>query len=91
MTDPGAAAAAVATAHRAHWSTVLAATVALTRDLDLAEDSVQEAYAQALETWERSGVPENPAGWLTTAARRRALDVMRRAQTLQRKLPLLVW
>ncbi|MGO2607406.1 MAG: RNA polymerase sigma factor [Brachybacterium tyrofermentans] len=91
MTDPGAAAAAGATAHRAPGSTVLAATVALTRDLDLAEDSVQEAYAQALETWERSGVPENPAGWLTTAARRRALDVMRRAQTLQRKLPLLVW
>ncbi|GAA1317908.1 RNA polymerase sigma factor [Brachybacterium tyrofermentans] len=82
---------AVAAAHRAHWGTVLAATVGLTRDLDLAEDSVQEAYSQALEAWERDGVPENPAGWLTTAARRRALDAMRRAQTLQRKLPLLVW
>lgn len=91
MTDPGVAAAAVAAAHRAHWGTVLAATVGLTRDLDLAEDSVQEAYAQALEAWERDGVPENPGGWLTTAARRRALDAMRRAQTLQRKLPLLVW
>ena len=91
MKDPAVAAAAVAAAHRAHWGTVLAATVALTRDLDLAEDSVQEAYAQALEAREREGVPENPAGWLTTAARRRALDVMRRAQTLQRKLPLLVW
>lgn len=82
---------AVAAAHRAHWGTVLAATVALTRDLDLAEDSVQEAYAQAVGSWERDGVPENPAGWLTTAARRRALDTLRRAQTLQRKLPLLVW
>ena len=55
---------AVAAAHRAHWGTVLAATVGLTRDLDLAEDSVQEAYSQALEAWERDGVPENPAGWL---------------------------
>lgn len=91
MTDPVVAAVAVAAAHRAHWGTVLAATVALTRDLDLAEDSVQEAYAQALDIWARDGIPGSPAGWLTTAARRRALDAMRREQTLQRKLPLLVW
>lgn len=83
--------AAVAAAHRAHWGTVLAATVALTRDLDLAEDSVQEAFAQALETWPRTGVPDGPGGWLATAARRRALDAVRRRASLQRKLPLLVW
>lgn len=91
MSEPDIAAAAVSAAHRAQWGTVLAAVVALTHDLDLAEDSVQEAYAQALEAWERDGVPENPAGWLTTAARRRALDAMRRVQTLRRRLPLLVW
>ncbi|WP_193103935.1 RNA polymerase sigma factor [Brachybacterium sp. FME24] len=84
-------AAAVAAAHRAHWGSVLAATVALTRDLDLAEDSVQEAFAQALTAWADAGVPANPAGWLATASRRRALDTMRRQQTLNRKLPLLVW
>lgn len=88
---PDDVAAAVAAAHRDHWGTVLAATVALTRDLDLAEDSVQEACIQALRAWTREGIPENRAGWLTTAARRRALDAIRRSQTLQRKLPLLVW
>ena len=88
---PGDVAAAVAAAHRDHWGTVLAATVALTRDLDLAEDSVQEACVQALRAWTREGIPVNRAGWLTTAARRRALDAIRRSQTLQRKLPLLVW
>lgn len=88
---PDDVAAAVAAAHRDHWGTVLAATVALTRDLDLAEDSVQEACVQALRAWTREGIPENRAGWLTTAARRRALDAIRRSQTLQRKLPLLVW
>ncbi|MFC0673232.1 RNA polymerase sigma factor [Brachybacterium hainanense] len=86
-----AAAEAVAAAHRAHWGRVLAATLAVSRDLDLAEDCVQEAMVEALSAWAGSGIPANPGGWLTTTARRRALDAMRRAQTLRRKLPLLVW
>lgn len=88
---PSQVAEAVAAAHREHWSSVLASTLALTRDLDLAEDSVQEAFIQALEVWARDGIPTSPAGWLVTAARRRALDVIRRGETLRRKLPLLVW
>lgn len=84
-------AGAVAAAHDEHWSAVLATTLGLVRDLDLAEDSVQEAFLRALEVWERDGVPANPAGWLVIAARRRALDVIRRGETLRRKLPLLVW
>ncbi|WP_433787507.1 RNA polymerase sigma factor [Actinomycetospora sp. CA-101289] len=80
---------AVADAHRREWATVLAATVRVTRDLDLAEECVQEAYAQALEAW-RDGVPARPGAWLTTAARRRALDAHRRAEVAQRALPLLV-
>src|SRR5580693_9998345 len=47
---------------------VLATTVRTARDLDLAEECVQEAYAAALETWARNGVPDNPAAWLTTTA-----------------------
>jgi RNA polymerase sigma-70 factor (ECF subfamily) len=68
---------------------VLAATARVTRDLDAAEESVQDAYVAALEAWTRDGVPDNPAAWLTTVARRRALNAMRRRRTLHRKLPLL--
>ncbi len=76
-------------AHRHHWATVLAATVRLTRDLDLAEDCAQEAFVQALRRWP-DGLPDNPVGWLTTVAKRQALDERRREQTLRRKLPLLL-
>jgi RNA polymerase sigma-70 factor (ECF subfamily) len=75
-------------AHRLHWSTVLAATVRLTRDIDLAEDCTQDAFVSALRTWPNR-VPDNQAGWLTTVARRAALDRIRRETTLRRKLPLL--
>ncbi|MET0693819.1 MAG: sigma-70 family RNA polymerase sigma factor, partial [Propionibacteriaceae bacterium] len=82
--------AAVVDAHRREWALVLAATVRVARDLDLAEECVQEAYAAALEGWTRDGIPTNPAAWLTTAAKRRAVDAIRREQTLRAKLPLLV-
>jgi RNA polymerase sigma-70 factor (ECF subfamily) len=85
-----AAAAAVAAAHRREWGFVLAATVRVTRDLDLAEECVQDAYSQALRTWPERGVPARPAAWLTTAARNRALDQLRRAATFDRLAPLLV-
>lgn len=81
---------AVAEAHRREWAFVLASTVRVARDLDLAEDCVQEAYAAALESWRREGVPSSPAAWLTTTARRRAVDAIRRDSTLRSKLPLLV-
>jgi RNA polymerase sigma factor (sigma-70 family) len=83
-------AAAVADAHRREWAFVLAATVRVTRDLDLAEECVQDAYARALTSWTTDGVPARPAGWLTTVARRRALDLLRRESVLRRSLPLLV-
>jgi RNA polymerase sigma factor (sigma-70 family) len=83
-------AAAVADAHRREWAFVLAATVRVAGDLDSAEEAVQDAYASALATWGARGIPENPGAWLTTAARRRALDVRRRAATAQRALPKLL-
>jgi len=83
-------AAAVADAHRREWGFVLAATVRITRDLDLAEECVQDAYAQALQTWPERGVPAKPAAWLTTAARNRALDVLRRGSRFDRLAPMLV-
>jgi RNA polymerase sigma-70 factor (ECF subfamily) len=69
---------------------VLAATVRVTRDLDTAEEAVQDAYVQALTTWERDGVPARPGAWLTTVAKRTALNIVRRQQTLTTKLPLLL-
>ena len=69
---------------------MLAATVRVTRDLDLAEESVQEAYLAALSTWERDGIPDRPGAWLTTAARNKARNALTRQQTLRTKLPLLV-
>ena len=69
---------------------MLAATVRVTRDLDTAEEAVQDAYVQALETWTRDGVPARPGAWLTTVARRLALNLLRRRRTLEAKLPLLV-
>jgi RNA polymerase sigma-70 factor (ECF subfamily) len=69
---------------------VLAATARVTRDLDVAEECVQDAYVAALATWARDGVPDSPGAWLTVAARRNALNVLQRARTLQSKLPLLL-
>jgi RNA polymerase sigma-70 factor, ECF subfamily len=88
--NPDAVRRAVADAHRREWAAVLAATVRVTRDLDLAEECVQDAYAAALTDWARGGVPARPGAWLTTAARHNALDTVRRARTLHRKLHLLV-
>jgi RNA polymerase sigma factor (sigma-70 family) len=88
--EVSAAATAVADAHRREWAFVLAATVRVTRDLDLAEECVQDAYARALTAWDQHGVPARPGAWLTTAARNRALDAMRRDALFRRAMPELV-
>lgn len=54
-------------------------------DFDLAEDAVQDAFAEALRTWPARGVPSNPAAWITTTARNRAIDRLRRQHTLREK------
>ena len=69
---------------------MLAATARVARDLDLAEECVQDAYVSALTAWGRDGVPESPGAWLTTAARRAALNAIARKRTLTAKLPLLL-
>jgi len=69
---------------------VLAATVRVTGDIDIAEECVQDAYARALATWSTTGIPSKPGAWLTTVAKRRAIDVARRTSTQDRTLPLLV-
>jgi RNA polymerase sigma factor (sigma-70 family) len=69
---------AVARLVRDEGTRVLATLVRVTGSVDRAEDAVQDAVVRALETWPRDGVPANPRGWLLVAARRRAVDVVRR-------------
>ncbi|MFI6328588.1 RNA polymerase sigma factor [Micromonospora chersina] len=83
MTD---AAGAVADAGAEAYPRIVAALIRVTGDWTLAEDCAQEALAAALERWPRTGVPDNPGGWLMTAARNRAVDVLRRASVERRKL-----
>jgi RNA polymerase sigma-70 factor (ECF subfamily) len=64
--------------------------VRVTRDLDLAEECVQDAYARALTNWAEAGIPSRPAAWLTTTARNRALDLIRRDALFRRAMPELV-
>ena len=78
MTAPDAVRAAVATAYRDEWGQVVATLIGLTGDWDLAEDCAQDAFAAALVTWARDGVPPRPGAWLTTTARNRATDRLRR-------------
>jgi RNA polymerase sigma-70 factor (ECF subfamily) len=63
---------------------VLAALISSIGDFSLAEDALQDALVIALERWELDGVPRNPGAWLTTVARRRAIDRLRRAATAER-------
>jgi RNA polymerase sigma-70 factor (ECF subfamily) len=58
-------------------------------DFDLAEEAVQDAFITALETWPERGVPDNPGAWITTTARNRAIDRLRRRRVLAEKAELL--
>jgi RNA polymerase sigma-70 factor (ECF subfamily) len=70
--------AAVAAAFRADWGQVVATLIRVTGDWDLAEECAQDAFAMAMERWARDGVPRKPGAWLTTTARNRAVDRLRR-------------
>ena len=68
---------------------IIASLIRACGDFDLAEDALQDAFVQALGSWAERGVPDNPAAWLMTAARARALDRMRRAKVRAEKYALL--
>jgi RNA polymerase sigma-70 factor (ECF subfamily) len=70
--------AAIGEAHHEEWARVVAALTRRFGDLDIAEEAAAEAFAAAVERWPADGVPPNPGGWLTTTARRKAIDRMRR-------------
>jgi RNA polymerase sigma-70 factor (ECF subfamily) len=81
---------AVERAFREESGRVLATLIRhLGGDFQLAEDALQDAFAVALATWPRDGVPANPGAWITTAARRKAIDSLRRVRALHDRLPSL--
>jgi RNA polymerase sigma-70 factor, ECF subfamily len=77
-----ASTAAAEAAFRRERAAVLATLIRQVGDFQLAEDAVQDAFAAAVATWSRDGVPENPGGWITVTARRRAIDRLRRDRAL---------
>jgi RNA polymerase sigma-70 factor (ECF subfamily) len=81
----GPCAAAVTRLAREHGGRVTAVLAGHFGDLDLADDSVQDALVEALETWPGRGVPDNPAGWLMTVARRKGIDRLRRTSAAARR------
>jgi RNA polymerase sigma-70 factor (ECF subfamily) len=90
MTAPDDIRTAVDAAYRDEWGQVVATLIRLTGDWDLAEDCAQDAFAAALATWPRDGVPHRPGAWLTTTARNRATDRLRRNAAGAAKLRELV-
>jgi RNA polymerase sigma-70 factor (ECF subfamily) len=78
----GDPAATVERAFREERPAVLATLIRHVGDFQLAEDAVQDAFAAAVATWPRDGVPANPGAWITVAARRRAIDRLRRDRSL---------
>jgi RNA polymerase sigma-70 factor (ECF subfamily) len=77
---------AISDAFSQEWGRIVASVIGLTSDWDLAEECAQDAFTKAAERWSRDGIPRRPGAWLTTVARNRALDRMRRDQLGASKL-----
>ena len=78
MAAAGTVEAAVSAAFHREWGRVVATLIRATGDWDLAEECAQDAFTAALARWREDGVPRNPGAWLTTTARNRAVDRLRR-------------
>jgi RNA polymerase sigma-70 factor (ECF subfamily) len=77
---------AVEAAYRDEWGRIVATLIRITGNWDLAEECAADAFAAALQRWPRDGVPDRPGAWLTTTARNRAIDVLRREKVGAAKL-----
>jgi RNA polymerase sigma-70 factor, ECF subfamily len=82
MSDPKSAAESV---YRQQSGRIIATLIRISGSFDLAEEAMQEAFASALARWLQSGVPDNPAAWITTAAHRKLIDALRRDRTRREK------
>ena len=85
MTPANAARAAIEAVWRIESPRLIAALARMVRDVGLAEELAQDAFVAALEQWPADGVPDRPGAWLMQAAKRRAIDQLRRAERLRRK------
>lgn len=88
MKDPDEVRRTVEAVWRIEAAKVTAVVARVVGDIGLAEDLAQDAFVQALEQWPRDGIPDRPGAWLTSTARRRAIDRIRRDVNLSRKLEL---
>ncbi len=82
MTDAKSVAEAV---FRQQSGRIIATLIRISGSFDLAEEALQEAFTSAIARWPESGVPDNPAAWITTAAHRRLIDALRRSRTRREK------
>jgi len=80
---------AIEEAFRDSYGLVVATLSRRLRDIDLAEEAIQDAFAEALRSWPESGIPDNPGGWIATVSRNRAIDRLRREKAHARKAELL--
>src|SRR6185295_8070971 len=87
--DTNAVQAAIERTFREESGRILASLIRACRDFDLAEDALQDAFAAAAQRWPLDGVPDNCGAWIMTAARRKMLDLLRRAQTLATKAQMI--
>jgi RNA polymerase sigma factor (sigma-70 family) len=85
VTPANAARAAIEAVWRIESPRLIAALARMVRDVGLAEELAQDAFVAALEQWPADGVPDRPGAWLMQAAKRRAIDQLRRAERLRRK------
>src|SRR5213594_3827391 len=83
--------ARVAEVFRLEYGRIVASVLRIVRDIDTAEEVVQEAFAQALDRWPADGIPDRPGAWILTTARRRALDRRRRARRADARADALVY
>ncbi|MET0566803.1 MAG: DUF6596 domain-containing protein [Acidimicrobiia bacterium] len=74
---------------RESYAVVLSGLATRFRDIDLAEEAVQDALVEALRSWPQNGIPDNPPGWISAVAQRRGIDRIRRRATLMRKASIL--
>ncbi|HET7847343.1 MAG TPA: sigma-70 family RNA polymerase sigma factor, partial [Acidimicrobiia bacterium] len=81
MTTPGLEVSTIDRVFREESGKAVATLIRLFRDIDIAEEAVQEAFVVASERWPETGLPPNPGGWIVTTARNRAIDRLRREST----------